>query len=102
MCLEERIFVCMGATRSDKAMLGYTRTKVTNVKFVQLGPDVLIFHPTLEQLVLDRPHQARTRKVELDDEIGSIHLDGLAVRFVMDVLIPATECGGIARCGEGV
>ena len=84
-------------------MLGYARTKVTiNVKFVQFGPDVLIFHPTLEQLVLNCPHQARTRKVELDDEIGSIHLDGLAVRFVMDVLIPATECGGIARCGEGV
>jgi len=40
-----------------------------NAELVQLCPDVLVLRSTLEQLVLDGCHQARTRKVKLDDEI---------------------------------
>jgi len=55
-----------------------------------------------EQLVLDGFQQARTHKIELDSEIRGIDFDCLAVRFVVDVLVSATEGGGGARCGQEV
>ena len=55
-----------------------------------------------EQLVLDSPHNARTREVELDGKIRSIHFDRLAVGFIVDVLFAATEGGRGARSGQEV
>jgi len=54
----------------------------------------------LKQLVLYGPYQARTCEVELDGKIRSIHFEGFAVRFVVDVLASTTERRGIARCDE--
>ena len=55
-----------------------------------------------EQLVFDSLHYPGTYEVELDGEIRSIHFNGLAVRFVVDILVPATKGGGGACCGEKV
>ena len=86
-----------------KTTPGCIITRITvDVELIHLGPDVLVLRLTLNQLVLDSSHQTRTVEVELDGEVRSIHLDCLAVRFVMDVFVPATERGGITRCGEEV
>jgi hypothetical protein len=56
----------------------------------------------LEQLVLDGSHQARTYEVELEGEVRGIHLDRLAIRFVVNVPVSATKGSGIARFEEEV
>jgi hypothetical protein len=56
----------------------------------------------LEQLVLDGSHQSRTYEVELEGEIRGIHLDCLAIRFIVNVLASATKGSGIARFEEEV
>ena len=56
----------------------------------------------LEQLVLDGSNQARACKVELDGEIGGVHLDSFAIRFVVDVFLPAAKRGRLAGCSEEV
>jgi len=55
-----------------------------------------------EQLILDGFNYTGTREVKLDGEIRSIHFCCLAVRFVVDVLVSATEGGRGARCGQEV
>ena len=91
----------MDAAMSDNTTQGrhFTTIFTVNIELVQLSPDVLILCTVLKQLVLDGSHQARTREVGMDDEIRGIHLERLAVGFVVDVLVSATKCGGIA-CRE--
>ena len=55
-----------------------------------------------EQLFLDGLHYPKSREVELDGEIRSIHFDSLPVRFVVDVLVSAAEGGRGAHGGEEV
>jgi len=71
-----------------------------NVELVQFSPDVHLLLPALEQLVLEAFHYPRTRKVELGGKIRNVHVDSLAIGFVVDVLISATKGSGIACCGE--
>jgi len=88
---------------SDETTREASRTRITvNVELAQLSPNVHFFRFTLKQLILDCSHQTGTCEIELDGEVRSIHFDRLAVRFVANALVPATERGRIARCGEEV
>ena len=66
-----------------------------NIELVQLSPDVPTIH-LVQQQVLDAFHQARTCEVGMDDEIRGIHVERLAVSFVIDVLVPTTKSSRIA------
>ena len=82
---------------------GAKRARITvNIELAQLGLDTHVLTLALEELVLDGSDQARACEVELEGEIGGVHLDSLAVRFVVDVFLPATESGGLASRSEEV
>ena len=53
----------------------------------------------MEQLIFNGPHQPSPCEIELGIEIRGIHLEGLAVGFIVDILVSAAKRGGFA-CGE--
>jgi hypothetical protein len=73
-----------------------------NVELVQLSLNAQAIRLVSKQLVFDGSNQVGASEVEANGEIGCIHFEGLAVRFIVDVLVPATKCGWISRGGEEV
>ena len=73
-----------------------------NIQFVYLGFDRHFFLLALEQLLLDDLDETHTGGIELYGEVRGVHLDRLAIRFIVNIFLAPTEGSGIGCSGESV
>lgn len=71
-----------------------------DIKLVKLQTDRLLRDTAAQQQIADDFDYSQIAGGELGCKTVGIHLSSFAVRFVKDILLIATECGGIACPGE--
>ena len=91
------VFVIRGSTP-----VGDGRGKFTvDIQLVDLSLDRhLLLRLSRDELGFDGSDQPSADRVERSRKVRSVHLPGLAIRFVVYVFTPVAEGGRLARCGE--